>query len=1536
MKIVPLTQSGIHANWFPLDAKYVHDELVLTRSQTVQGSDNLQLVLDQSFVNVNDSTVNNHSAMFLTEQKSAKDFIELSTPTNDDTTVFTTTLLVDNEKPRHLSLPEQYTDPTQTNITQGLVEFRSPIEHRADSQSIAAHDNYFEVILDNRDNKTYAQIFHESSRNNRNELYTLQHAGDNVGFYRIGKTQSKSAIKSTHYLNNKFECLVDYQTSTMILLIPTEDTTAASRVVRADTTNSQLKSVKVTSPDDITNPHNLIQFKHNLVSNEDIQQQSFDNNWVVYKDKVNNNHVNISETSTITNIPNNFLINSEFENSDNMSIPIDLIPLKNQQSIQSDNVVHDPYRRRTGTVRQYDKLFTGTNEINGYDDINIGFTSYLDKMEMEPGKLTYFHVSRELYPVDRLNVNDCGLIESGSIAGDTPLRADKIFKKRAGYDQNTNHGQVSDEKSGKWLCSWLYKDPATGSPVWVDRYYQPDLISGDAALKKQVEQPVITYNTQYTTRNQSILADDVVYDKKSDLCFEPGGLYAYYHIGMNDVQHIVNNITEHAVALQGSYITDINTIQTSEMVTDIVIDLDQPTPQYAAIYIPKNRDDKSNLTVSVTLSSQDWSKPFGNVVMGNYIDRGFNIINKRIISPIQLFRTGQEIIVYNNDFERVNTINMNTTNFRVVETEYFQSLAVLVEERDDAGVARLYIHRYSTMSPFIMNRHLIDDEWETRGVSLSSASVKTFNDNAYIVDNVNTGTYMQINTIDMTMYHGLSASWLKDMNDISNVEYYANNIIPTHDQVFIFDDMMSRVDGSGNIWFVADNARDIYKYDTDTELITGEVRLTESSTQSGFPMSVYFPGEQVVDIKFDQKNDLWILYKHNNLFKCKKIAPDRENSAFKQVLAHIDLETPDTSGEGNDWHYDKFFGWTYTAPAKPKPQNQILTGHWQYVAQLNMWFYKSIDSDWYYSETLQDWLYVASLQAENTIYMDFVFDTDEDSVYFVYDGEYDRENIINNTVLYSNTREKFTTGKELLAWSDRQTAQDPDDIQWQNIQNLTGSTSPVPGEPVENLYQLIKLNSTSLPGSLIEKYDLNGEFVSSKKITQEINIADLHKQDVSGLQYLLPSFYKFDSSNYLFMKTRLVNPVDVDDIVEVTLQTHIADLQSGTHDLVMTGDAENGALSLYIDGVLRSQKRFDDFRYRFDELLDKTIYIGTSPGVKGLPLYHNLNRYTGLDVTNLHISNLHVYNTALFHYEIENIHRLHTGIKTILWHHPSGVRNYIDTVSKTYRQATPGRKSNYYDINIRTDTLSSQEIMERITRSLQEKLNEFTPANMNTRDINWSDPIPNQSIQAMISKFDQYFYYKDCDEYPEIVPSPTPTVVPFITSTPLPEPTPTSTAIDPDNLPTPFPTLTPQPTPSPTATLVPTLTPVQTLPPTPTPTSTPVPTPTVTPTATPTATPLPPLDPCDGFEYSVLIDQQTVEDHELAFFAAPIGARVCHFGASGGAAGATTVALDGVKTFRINIAGTVINNLIKYISPDGVVYQGVINTTGGDTLLLSS
>lgn len=1549
MNVVPISETGINANWFPVQAVYPKDKTVNLRGVKVTGSDGITLNLYECFNNLNDSDVNNYSLLLLTEKTTMSEFVKLDTPDmRKNTQVFTSTIIVDDLNPHYLSLPDDLVDIDITKYTPGTVLLKTPKRYRQDSISIRSHDSLFEVRVDNINNKTYIQIYHEASRNKASVTYTLGYKNNKIGFYEVTGSKNKLQIDFKTSKWNKFPGYIDYTDNSFILL-----TTDEKNIIRPDVNTSELKAI----PHDSGNVNinysqmhdmkNIFRFSNRVVSKEQFENNILSNNWVVYEDKPYINHVNISAENTHVNNKNNFLINSEYNNvtfnkkTGLYDLPVDITPLKNQLSVSNNNVVNNIYRRKQGSVRDYNKIFSGSNQTLGYENISLGFDSYLNQLHLPAGKITYFHTPNNIHPFKIININDSGLIECGSIAGDTPLRADKIFKKRAGYPNNTNHGTVSDEQSGKWLCAWLYKDPKTSTIVWVDRYYYPDLLSSAEALKFVVDDPLIEYDTQYLDRIQKTNPSTLVFDKRSDLCFEPGSLYAYYHLGLHDLEQIKQITDKNFIRLAANKINDItNPFNNTELIESESILFNGDTRDYSFIKIPENRETKNNMTISCTLHSDDWTKRFGSVILGNYMETGMSLVNKRIISPIQLLRHNEFIYVYNNNFEKVNTINVGRTDFKIVESEYFQSLSVLYEEDGE-----LLLNRYSTMSPYLVNKHVVDDEWGDKNVSLMDTPLKSFDDRAYLLYDKATAQCIEIDTVSL-LTQTFSAEYMADIDELEGQSSFSTeNIIPTDDNIYVFDDVKHRVDGNGHVWIVGSDDRSIYRFDPEVSQFTGEVKLVDidpetKNPKSGAPFSVYFLGGEIVDIKFDQHNNLWILHTLDGLLVCKKIASDRIKSETKEILADISLQSDGPAALPSNVFRDEYLGVSLSMALASDSVQQNVAGSWVYSVDLNTFVYaQKREKDkpvprWYWIENL-GWLYFTRIIPRDSVYMDFIADTQQDSIYFLFDSGFDESRPIANTLIYSRDTKGWVLGSDLLEAVDAGVSLDT--IEWKTTQEQISETQSELGMQSNTLDGLLNLSNTTAPkpGSVVKKYTLAGEYVDTYTIDEELVIADLYKQDVSGIQYLLQSYYKYDKSNWLFSKLRVVNPADSDDQLEIDLRADVSEFVKGAHDVVIVGDSENGALSMYIDGVLRSQSRFDDMRYRFDELLDKTIYVGTSPGVHGLPMYDNLSKYEGLDIDNLTVSNIRVYNDALYHYEIENLHRLRTGIKDITWDHPSGIRNYIDTVSKTFKQRSPGRKSNYYDIDISIKDPIDEALAQKLADHLLSKLPGITPANMIPRHINWSSDTPNTTINALIGGYDEYHYYSDCVDYPtptptpvQITPTPTPTATIAPTPTPLPiqEPLPVET-------PPPVPTETPEPTAIPTSTPAPT----------PTVTPTPTPTPTVTPTPTPTVTKPPAApDPCLGFTHTVEITQANMKsadendtqktDNQMSFEFFPVGSKICHFGATGGTAGDTTVYLDTEPIAVIYINGTIINSNMRYITPTGIVYEGTINV-GGTTVL---
>ena len=82
--------------------------------------------------------------------------------------------------------------------------------------------------------------------------------------------------------------------------------------------------------------------------------------------------------------------------------------------------------------RIYDKIFSGTNQLNGLEQIFLGFNSNTIKFEFETDQETAFHFAPT---APRQRIQESNLIEDGALAGDTPYISDRLFLKLEDYSQ---------------------------------------------------------------------------------------------------------------------------------------------------------------------------------------------------------------------------------------------------------------------------------------------------------------------------------------------------------------------------------------------------------------------------------------------------------------------------------------------------------------------------------------------------------------------------------------------------------------------------------------------------------------------------------------------------------------------------------------------------------------------------------------------------------------------------------------------------------------------------------------------------------------------------------------------------------------------------------------------------------------------------------------------------------------------------------------------------------------------------------------------
>jgi hypothetical protein len=299
-------------------------------------------------------------------------------------------------------------------------------------------------------------------------------------------------------------------------------------------------------------------------------------------------------------------------------------------------------------LRDYTKIYTGTNQAGGYENPFLGFTSDSVALTIKADKSTYFH-----YPstASQVYLSATDFVESGAFAGFMPFRADKIFKKCADYKTNEPWGNSipTNMQKGVWLCAWLSGSNTdhAETPVWMDRWYNPGHFDSTLSL--------FVCNTS------------AVYDEPSKLTFDPGVLYRYDHMGSTSNTAIVNTIcalklhiddwAEVSKDVSGYGNDAILQNYTPSMITNGII-LDGETDsvlhlnginQYASILFNPSFDVADSLTCNVWIRSANWQKSESHHYVSNGLRGGWNIgVNNGFFTPFTVLVDEDGDVVFSN------------------------------------------------------------------------------------------------------------------------------------------------------------------------------------------------------------------------------------------------------------------------------------------------------------------------------------------------------------------------------------------------------------------------------------------------------------------------------------------------------------------------------------------------------------------------------------------------------------------------------------------------------------------------------------------------------------------------------------------------------------------------------------------------------------------------------------------------------------------------------------------------------------------------
>ena len=1250
-------------NWNSLKINYTHDDRVKFDNKIVTSSDGVTLNLNNTLSNNTDISNNNYTSMLLSDLTRINDIISVDLTTNKYPEQFTTSLVFDafpsatgSSKylkilPRNDNSDER--DLIFGNATNNNVNYTSFFY---DQDPIDDNNIYFNITL--LDDKTL----------------TISH-NDNYATVYLTITEShefefKTAPLSTPSSDQMFNYIINKSTGDLILSKEIDNT-----VSYIGSTGTSLSSITHDQGEQSFPFASIIKI---IPYSKNSSKMTIPNSWVSYRTSGDQNNLKINESKSYQNIFSNFVFSNQYTTITGDEMLIDVLQLKNQLTPGYESNRGNPFPNyKDCDHREYDRIFSGTNQVKGSTDLHFGYNSYSTDINLPVDAVTYFHTPQDMYPYEKININDSGLIEAGAIGGDSPIVSDKLFKKAADYKYNTPYGAPTDEETGVWLCTWLkssiespwdreedydiglivsykgkvykslkannnikpsfsritWKEIPEQAPVWVDRYYNPEQFSTRQAL--EYTEQYSSYESKFEFVTRSLSAEkDYIFDKLSDITFEPGCLYAYYRVGPNENKITINSIDKFLVhkgqepVYKQDRSTYINTLESMTFDGNTYIET-----------TTLNNIKNSDYTVSFNLSIEDWSKPFGGQFLGNYTNRGIGFFNIMHTTPYITIQSAAETNIYNTNLdlilsglpggidvshelgnENIHILTGSTGSYEILQYDMTgmlvervtlsEIITEIVSMNLDTDVIYL-LDVDNKIYQYDINNELYDQlSTPYPGVIGDNGTdmyIDKFNDyeyrikcDTYTVDTSGSVWYKDDDEVIKYTHSnklGRAATYSNTINNInisliatSKVDgYQGNDIIITGDGISTLSslvDTWNNNNGGNTVQIISSDASKSFILSSSQQ-----IQLTGGRDQGQATINVALtsqPGEEIVNIKSDDNDNIWVLVRSTVESRIYKLDNDR-NLLVTESLSAID-------------------------------------------------------------STLQ-------YHMSGDMYMDIVSEFNA--------GEYN-----NNVIVLIQDK------------SNRQT------IRYITIDNSGAHVDSV----TKTLPQLSNINVNTLHN--ITNYE------TSKRICNDII-----------------------DQNHIVFKARLQSYFDTDKTYTQLLKYNTTNLTPGYHHFAASFNSVNGNMSLFVDGNLQRIAVTDDIytgsAYKYSKTIHNPLIIGTEPHFNNITLNEHLKTDQLSFISDCTIQNIRIYNDALNFHKIRALTRETKTIQDIQLTLPTGKRSYVDQVKRIYKHQTPGRMSTDFNIDIISETLTGANIKQQISSAVTESIKSDLPVNSTINKINW-------------------------------------------------------------------------------------------------------------------------------------------------------------------------------------------------------------------------
>lgn len=619
--------------WIGLSASYFYDNQLDFSNTPMYIDGKLSFIKSKILEDSNDFANNNYSLLNLTKKKSISQITDFNSPKNNDKSLMGSIKvnIPSNNYSKFLYFTPLVDEPIYSNISvfdSIFIELSGSIDTNF----------FFEIDMND---PIFATVSHLN--NGQKFFLATNPASLNLNFLVA------SAFDNFNDYTRWFNYAYDRKNNTLILqqringipYLVACDTVKDRLVLSAATLNAFLNDISHLSFNTLFQP----------------ESPEITNDVVSYTREFNQNNINIDPERTNYDTPNNLLLHYEYNNRENTALEANFITLKNQLNLKNNQGKGNIFLNDTPTVfRDYTTIHSGGIQERGFSKLHLGYETYSSQFTFKQGKTTWFHMPRDCYPFKKLNINDSKLIDLGAVAGDHPLRSDKVFKKVANYEYTSNQGNSFGEQTGKWLCSWLSGGESIDiKPVWMDRYYNPEITTPFKALTA-APLSIIYKNTESCMN----LPAGIV-DIESGLTFDPGSLYAYSRFGKTDIRQCVKALSKNQLAKNFNTYSNLDG---NLLVPEIIKETETfyfDGDSYGSVNVSNFNLSSNVFSISFWMKRNDWEKPAGFEILGNMTDYGIGMFNYNLVTPFTTLISGGNLQVLNQNLNLIGNLVTNVS-----------------------------------------------------------------------------------------------------------------------------------------------------------------------------------------------------------------------------------------------------------------------------------------------------------------------------------------------------------------------------------------------------------------------------------------------------------------------------------------------------------------------------------------------------------------------------------------------------------------------------------------------------------------------------------------------------------------------------------------------------------------------------------------------------------------------------------------------------------------------------------------------------------